>query len=305
MKNQIYKTILFVLIFSSSLTHGQQIKHLGVYDGISSGAVRAFEKDSLGYMWIGTSQGLNRYSGHEFKTYDAYVFNGVEDIINVAGNIFVLGSKGQLLQYQYKQDNFKSILSLKNLNFLSIEPLNDHTLVIGLESGLLIHDFKSNKTSKLRHPKTRFNREIHLRDSEVYVASTNGINVYSYSDISNQLVYQRTLLEAIETLDFNFDSQNRIWAGTYQKGLFVIDAQNTKNVDLYDSQVDTFTARSIDFDRENNALISVEGMGLLVIDQDLNIVKTLKHDPNKLNSLSQNSIYEILSFFWSCCMDKF
>ena len=216
MKKQISKSILFVLILSSILTHGQQIKHLGVYDGISSGAVRAFEKDSLGYMWIGTSQGLNRYSGYKFKTYDTYISEGVEDIINVAGHIFVLGSKGQLLQYQYKQDNFKSILSLKNLNFLSIEPLNDHTLVIGLESGLLIHDFKSNKTSKLRHPKTRFNREIHLRDSEVYVASTNGINVYSYSDTSNQLVYQRTLLEAIETLDFNFDSQNRIWAGTYQ-----------------------------------------------------------------------------------------
>ena len=293
MKKQISKSILFVLILSSILTHGQQIKHLGVYDGISSGAVRAFEKDSLGYMWIGTSQGLNRYSGYKFKTYDTYISEGVEDIINVAGHIFVLGSKGQLLQYQYKQDNFKSILSLKNLNFLSIEPLNDHTLVIGLESGLLIHDFKSNKTSKLRHPKTRFNREIHLRDSEVYVASTNGINVYSYSDISNQLVYQRTLLEAIETLDFNFDSQNRIWAGTYQKGLFVIDTQNTKKVVLYDSQVDTYTVRSIEFDREINALISVEGVGMLVIDQDLNIVKTLKHDPNKLSSLSQNSIYEI------------
>ena len=267
MKKQVSISILFVLIFFSSLIHAQQIKHLGVYDGISSGAARAFEKDSLGYMWIGTSQGLNKYSGHEFKRYDTYVSDGVEDIINIAGNIFVLGSKGQLL--------------------------NDPTLVIGLKSGLLIHDLESNKTSKLRHSKTRFNRKIHVRDSKVYVASTNGINVYSYLETSNQLMYQHTLLEGIETLDFDFDNQNRIWAGTYQKGLFVIDAQNTKNVDLYDSQVDTFTARSIDFDRENNALISVEGMGLLVIDQDLNIVKTLKHDPNKLNSLSQNSIYEI------------
>jgi len=293
MKNQISKTILFVLIFSSSLTHGQQIKHLGVYDGISSGAVRAFQKDSLGYMWIGTSQGLNRYSGYEFKTYDAYVSDGVEDIINIAGNIFVLGSKGQLLQYQYKQDNFKSILSFKDLNFLSIELLNDHTLVIGLDSGLLIHDLESNKTSKLQHPKTRFNRKIHLRDSKVYVASTNGINVYSYLETTNQLVHERTLLEAIETLDFDFDIQNRIWVGTYQKGLFVIDTQNTLRVDLYSSQVDAYSVRSVAFDRENKGLISVEGVGLLVIDQDLNIVKTLKHDPNKLNSLSQNSIYEI------------
>jgi ligand-binding sensor domain-containing protein len=245
MKKQVSNSILFVLIFFSSLIHGQQIKHLGVYDGISSGAARAFEKDSLGYMWIGTSQGLNKYSGHEFKRYDTYVSDGVEDIINIAGNIFVLGSKGQLLKYQYEQDNFKSILSLKNFNFLSFELLNDHTLVIGLKSGLLIHDLESNKTSKLRHSKTRFNRKIHVRDSKVYVASTNGINVYSYLETSNQLVYQHTLLEGIETLDFDFDNQNRIWAGTYQKGLFVIDAQNTKNVDLYDSQVDTFTARSI------------------------------------------------------------
>lgn len=293
MKKQISSSILFVLFFFSSLIYGQQIKHLGVYDGISSGAVRAFEKDSLGYMWIGTSQGLNRYSGHEFKTYDTYVSDGVEDIINIAGNIFVIGSKGQLLKYQYEYDDFKSILSLKNSNFLSFELLNDHTLVIGLESGLLIHDFQSNKTTKLLHPKTRFNRSIHLRESKVYVASTNGINVYNYIETSYQLVYQHTILEAIETLDFDFDNQNRIWAGTYQKGLFVIDAQNTKKVDLYDSQVDTFTVRSIEFDRKNNALISVEGLGLLVIDQDLNIVKTLKHDPNKLNSLSQNSIYEI------------
>ena len=74
--------------------------------------------------------------------------------------------------------------------------------------------------------------------------------MYSYLETSNQLVYQHTLLEAIETLDFDFDNQNRIWAGTYQKGLFVIDAQNSKKVDLYDSQVDTYTARSIEFDRE-------------------------------------------------------
>ena len=52
--------------------NGQQIKHLGAYDGIKSGAVRAFAKDTLGYMWIGTAQGLNRYSGYDFKSYNKF-----------------------------------------------------------------------------------------------------------------------------------------------------------------------------------------------------------------------------------------
>ena len=62
----------FLFFFLPILIYGQQIKHLGIYDGIRSGAVRSFEKDTLGYMWIGTSQGLNRYSGYQFKNYDKF-----------------------------------------------------------------------------------------------------------------------------------------------------------------------------------------------------------------------------------------
>ena len=72
MKKLFFKAVRFALIFFPLLVLGQQIKHLGVYDGIRSGAIRAFEKDTLGYMWIGTSQGLNRYSG--FPTEDLELF---------------------------------------------------------------------------------------------------------------------------------------------------------------------------------------------------------------------------------------
>ena len=107
----------FLFFFIPISIYGQQIKHLGIYDGIRSGAVRSFEKDTLGYMWIGTSQGLNRYSGYQFKNYDKFIKNGVVDIISKDGNLFVLGSKGELLQYNYEQDNFKQILDLKSLKF--------------------------------------------------------------------------------------------------------------------------------------------------------------------------------------------
>ena len=293
MMRRFFYIIALLFFLLPSEVYGQQIKHLGVYDGIRSGAVRAFQKDTLGYMWIGTSQGLNRYSGYQFKNYDKFLTSGVVDIINKNGNLFVLSSKGELLQYQYEQDRFKSILNLKYRNFLCFKQINDNTIIIGLKSGLLIYDFKSKKLSKVLYPKTLFNRQIHVKQNKVYVASTKGINVYDFFEKNNQLVKHKTLLKNIETLDFDFDKQNRIWAGTYQKGLFVIDNEKVNKVNLFGKRIKTTTIRSIVFDKYDKALIALEGLGLFIMNENFKVVNKIKYNPNSLNSLSQKSIYEI------------
>ena len=293
MMRRFFYIIALLFFLLPSEVYGQQIKHLGAYDGIRSGAVRAFQKDTLGYMWIGTSQGLNRYSGYQFKNYDKFLTSGVVDIINKNGNLFVLSSKGELLQYQYEQDRFKSILNLKYRNFLCFKQINDNTIIIGLKSGLLIYDFKSKKLSKVLYPKTLFNRQIHVKQNKVYVASTKGINVYDFFEKNNQLVKHKTLLKNIETLDFDFDKQNRIWAGTYQKGLFVIDNEKVNKVNLFGKRIKTTTIRSIVFDKYDKALIALEGLGLFIMNENFKVVNKIKYNLNSLNSLSQKSIYEI------------
>ena len=285
--------VCFLTFISSCQIHGQQIKHLGAYDGIKSGAVRAFAKDTLGFMWIGTAQGLNRYSGYNFKNYNKYTTNGIVDIISKNKNLFVLSSKGELLKYQYEQDSFKRILNVKKFNFLCFKLINDSTIIIGLQNGLLIYDFKSKKLSKVLFPKTLFNRQIHVKQNKIYVASTKGINVYDYFEKDNQLVKQKTLLNNIEILDFDFDKQNRIWAGTFQKGLFIIDNEKVKKVPLFDKQIKTNPIRAIKFDKDDKALIALEGFGLLKMNENFDVVNKIKYNRNSSNSLSQKSIYEI------------
>ena len=293
MVRRFYKIASFLFFLLPILVCSQQINHLGVYDGIRSGAVRAFEKDTLGYMWIGTSQGLNRYSGYQFKNYDKFLTSGVVDIISKNGNLFILGSKGELLQYNYQQDSFASILNLKDLKFLSFELINDHTIIIGLQQGLIIYDLKSKNLSKVLHPKSMFNRSIKVHENKIYIASTKGINIYNYYQSINELVKYKTRLENHEILDLNFDNQNRIWVGTYEKGLFIIDNDDVKKIKTYDQKIKTHTIRSIAFDKNNKALIALEGVGLLIMDDQFNILNKLENTPNEINSLSQNSIYEI------------
>jgi ligand-binding sensor domain-containing protein len=43
--------------------------HIGVDEGLSHSLVFSIGEDTLGFIWFGTQDGLNRYDGYQFKTY--------------------------------------------------------------------------------------------------------------------------------------------------------------------------------------------------------------------------------------------
>jgi len=45
-------------------------KTLTINDGLSQNSVISIAQDSIGYLWLATQDGLNRYNGSEFKYYD-------------------------------------------------------------------------------------------------------------------------------------------------------------------------------------------------------------------------------------------
>ena len=46
-----------------------KFRRLDTRDGLSNSAINYLFQDSKGYIWIGTSYGLNRYDGYRFRTY--------------------------------------------------------------------------------------------------------------------------------------------------------------------------------------------------------------------------------------------
>ena len=48
-----------------------QIEMLTTEDGLTFRDVRAVAQDTMGYMWFGTQQGLNRFDGYHFKVYNS------------------------------------------------------------------------------------------------------------------------------------------------------------------------------------------------------------------------------------------
>ncbi len=87
---------------------------------ISNLNTRAFCQDSLGYMWIATFRGLNRYNGYEFIQY----FHDKDDSLSI-GNDFII----------------------------SLLLDSSHRLWIGTATGVNLYDFATNTFSK--YPTTR------------------------------------------------------------------------------------------------------------------------------------------------------
>ena len=63
---------IFLAFCFTQITAAQNAKTafhtLGIRDGLRSNSVTSVLADSRGYLWIGTTQGLNRYDGYEVKT---------------------------------------------------------------------------------------------------------------------------------------------------------------------------------------------------------------------------------------------
>ena len=55
-------------------------KRLTVEDGLSNNLVNTIYKDSLGFMWFGTLDGLDRYDGLEIRSYSSRFPGAVENV---------------------------------------------------------------------------------------------------------------------------------------------------------------------------------------------------------------------------------
>lgn len=62
-------TVLFGWL-PMSAEHPRHVFHLDRQDGLSSRDIRNIGQDARGFVWVATSDGLNRFDGHRFQTFN-------------------------------------------------------------------------------------------------------------------------------------------------------------------------------------------------------------------------------------------
>ena len=154
-KKTIYIAIalLLSLVFQARATEPWvSFRHIGIEEGLSHTTVPSITQDSLGYIWVATHDGLNRYDGRTFKTYRTQNGNPASLPDNVikklecdpSGNLWIVSGKS-LSRYNRLLDTFEpnALPEGDNTEFSVISPLDSTTLLAATGKGIYSFDISS------------------------------------------------------------------------------------------------------------------------------------------------------------------
>lgn len=215
MKN-IASGIIGLLFIFTCQAQNLYFKHLGIADGLSQIRIQTIYQDEIGAIWLGTSEGLNRYNGTSVSSYSipaefqAFSTDGIDQICgNKRGKLYVK-TQGKVCSFDLHQEKF-TILIEKGVKSLFCE---QDTLWAACENGI----YYCTEQEKQLKQFTSF--PSHLRQAtRLYVKNDT---IWAISPTHLFAIPRKNSSQQIEFATFNNDARcifvdhsNNIWIGSW------------------------------------------------------------------------------------------
>jgi ligand-binding sensor domain-containing protein len=312
------KIFVIVFLIIVQLSSNEQVssfnfRSLTTNDGLSDGIVRAISQDKYGFVWIGTSYGLNRFDGISMKTYfsskadsnslpDNYIQSLYQD---KKGNLWIGTLKG-LCRYDYVHNCFIQYKTAQGLVITDMHDDSKGTIWLSTMSGLWLIDPKkdlakrfTSKDSIEKKMACAINRIIVGKNDELYLATYCGIKIFDPATFE----YREIKYNAFSSFSISsngvyaiaMDSAGHLWAACAHASSLLekIDLQN-RTVKHYERFTDA--KRKWANNTINNLLVDNKGRlwgtgtasGLFLYDAKTDSFLDYKNDPLFTNSIIAN-----------------
>ncbi|MCX6215663.1 sensor histidine kinase [Spirosoma sp.] len=305
------------------------IRHLTTNDGLSQGSCFYILKDSRGFMWMSSQDGLNRYDGSRFTVYN---FNEqdsttlgkgeVRGVIEDPNGDLWIGTEECLNRYRRHSDSFERVYAMdsrgKRLPALQEPFFADDSTVwyASNREGIMKLNYKTGHKTRISpwvKPKFSINTEwiIHQPDQQalLYLLPV-GFARYNYRthQLTTFLTGKSTdqPFKGLSTEPFRraflFQSIHRchvpgVHYGHYcfagPQGIFEFDAKLTHLLRYHPIRtgLGLFRLTSMDEDKQGRWWIGAEGSGVWQYDPDtMTLVREITPGPTLSNSLMTNQI---------------
>lgn len=244
--------------------------NLNIEQGISQSTAEIIFQDSKGYIWIGTSDGLNRYNGYEYKIYNyeegknSISNNGITDITEDENGYIWVGT---------------------------VQGMNR----INTETGEIQNYTKENE----KIPDDSTSEVIKTQENKIVVATYSGICVYNEEKYAFEPVLNTgngLMSDIVYSLDE--DKYGNIWVGT-DMGVHKI-SKDFKILETYggpkeeNSVVRDAVYNMYCDDKYDTVWIGTANSGVFKLNTKTKEVKQYKNDPNDEWSLPSNQIGKVL-----------
>ena len=318
MRHAILIIFFGITVLSKAQNNYSKQNYFTTKDGLTNNTVYCIKKDSRGFLWIGTKEGLNRYDGLEFKKY--FTEKDITHSLS-SNNIF------DIVEYRYGQLLIGTSNGISVLNTITGEFENEKIKFPPLRYGsnVIINSFFKDKKgqiwvnedgeldildSNLHYierftdlPWTKVLKGIFLRfetwrmdsagriwlpGNQLYIIDFAAKQVWNYNNNPHNLPYFR--YKSFRSIWLDEDNKT-VWYAPWGLGLFKYDPTTNKSQQQLFNIREAGEARSINDIFKNNSgkLICVSGLGLYEVDpvsmkysliNETSLGITLYHDRN-------------------------
>ncbi|MEW6468628.1 MAG: two-component regulator propeller domain-containing protein [Bacteroidota bacterium] len=311
-------TLLLVALSFNVFSHAQsaRFRRLMVDDGLPQNTVACVAQDSMGFMWIGTADGLARYDGLSFKIYKYDPFdtnslsaNSVRSLL-YHKNVLWIGTggggmdkfdlkTGKITRFVHDKKNEKSIPG----DFINKIVLYDDKLYLATsDAGLCVFDLKTENFSRMKSVSGTNIRDLCIDKNGVFWIAGWGGGLTAYDPKEDKYEYyhadgtERSLLtEKVRAV--YADSRGWIWVSQWNQGYNVIEPSTGKVYSSRDStSVFCKTLRyglisSFFEDSQGYMWLATAEHGAVRYDMNTGEAREFMTDASDLYSISDNTVF--------------
>ena len=152
-------------------------------DGLPQDTVRAITQTADGYLWLGTEEGLARFDGYEFTTFDKrdgdLPSNYITALAATADGALWIGTAAGLTEYRDKR--FRTFTTRDGLPDNAITGLYaDHAGVLWIVAGVGLSRFENGRfTNHAPGPLTAVRAVVEDRRRQLFVGGMSGVSRFS------------------------------------------------------------------------------------------------------------------------------
>ena len=307
---------------AACLAEPLRFRHLTVDDGLSQSWVPTIVKDDLGFLWIGTQNGLNRFDGTGFRVYNHDAADPTS-LSSASVNRLLVDSRGRLWiatgvgldLYDRENDRFEHVPLVDAPRGDSVRGLAEGAsgrLWIATEDGLVELDPERRTSTRILGDPgdpNRFTTSVLLdvlvdREGMLWVsAASGGVNRFDpRTRRVTRFPFPATTPGGTISAEVNGlyqDADGAIWVAVLGGGLGRIDPA-TSRVTRYLPDLDdprslaTDRVRCVLGDGRGRIYVGTENGGLDVLDVATGHFSHNLPDPEDADAINSGSIYSLL-----------
>ncbi|MEA2041275.1 MAG: two-component regulator propeller domain-containing protein [Bacteroidota bacterium] len=318
MKKIVAVIIILLGLYVTGVSQKPRIKFekLSVEQGLSQSTIIDILRDSRGFMWFSTLDGLNKYDGYSVKVYwnSPTRKNALSDNItqvlyetpNTDNPVFWVGTAAKgLCKYNRIEDNFTTYQysssnknSISNNRITAIAGDND-LLWVGTHRGLNIMNPQTEEFSLCDLNLFTSDTITALLElgNDIWVGTENGLTIFNPAENTSKKLYLQDGLPGEHITDIIQDNRGKVWISA-ENGIAVINPKTLEIENLTPKLVNRLginppAVSSVLQDIDSSFWIATQNYGLIKYIRETGEVFRYTHNPLYRNSLSINTVISL------------